>query len=88
MVVEDQLDGGVGRVGFIEPLEEADELARAVAVLDTGMNLAAQQIDPGQQAQRSVPLVFMVACEARVNPRLRRQIGGGVADRLDPSLPR
>ena len=47
MVVEEQFDGGIGGV---EPLEEADEFARAMAILDTGMHLAGQQIDPGQQA--------------------------------------
>ena len=34
MIVQDQLYRGIGRVGRIEPLEEADELARAVAVFD------------------------------------------------------
>ena len=50
MVVEEQFDGGIGGIGGVEPLEEADEFARAMAILDTGLHLAGQQIDPGQQA--------------------------------------
>ncbi len=53
MVVEDQLDGGLRGVGGVELLEEADELARAVAVLHAGVNPADEQVDPGQQL--SVP---------------------------------
>ncbi len=54
-----------------------------MAILDAGMHLAGQQIDPGQQAECAMALVLMVACKAGVNPRLRRQVGCGVADRLD-----
>ena len=57
-----------------------------MALLDTGMHLTGQQIDPGQQAQRAVTFVFMVASEAGMNAGLRRQIGCGVADRLDARL--
>ena len=54
MIVEDQLDRGVGRIGGIEKLEEFDELAAAMAVLDQGVNLAADKVDAGQQADRAV----------------------------------
>ncbi len=54
MVVEDHLDRGVGRVGGIELLEEADELARAVAILDAGMHLPGEQVDASQQTKRAV----------------------------------
>lgn len=47
VVVEDQLDGGVGGIGRIETLEEADELARPMAILDAGVHLAGQQVDAG-----------------------------------------
>src|ERR1700728_1586006 len=40
MIVQDQLYRGIGRVGRIEPLEKADEFARAVAVFDAGMYLS------------------------------------------------
>src|SRR5208337_3610364 len=48
MIVEDQLDRCVGRVGGIEELEELNEFAAAVAVLDEGVDLAGEQIDAGQ----------------------------------------
>jgi hypothetical protein len=34
-----QLDRGVGRIGGVEELEEFDEFAAAMAVLDQGMDL-------------------------------------------------
>jgi hypothetical protein len=45
-----------------------------------------QQIDAGQQADCAVALVLMIACEGRMHPGLRRQVGGGVCDRLDTGL--
>jgi hypothetical protein len=53
MVVEDQLDGGIGRVGGIEPLEEANELARPMAVLNRGVDLSRQRSIPASRL--SVP---------------------------------
>src|SRR5207344_549970 len=50
MIVEDQLDRGVGWIGGVEKLEEFDEFATAVAVLDEGVNRAGDEIDSGQQA--------------------------------------
>ena len=78
MIVEDDLDRRVGRVGSIELLEEADELARAVAVFDAGVNLSREQVDPRQQAQCPKPLVFVVARNARMLARYRRQVRRGV----------
>ena len=66
MVVEDQLDRGTGRIGGIEPLEESDELAGAVALLNRGVDLAGEQIDPGQQAERAMAFVLMIPREARM----------------------
>ena len=53
MIVEDQLDRSIGRISRIEKLEVFDELAAAVAILDQGMDLTGEQIDPGQQAERA-----------------------------------
>ena len=47
------------------------------------MDLPGQQIDAGQEADCPVSLVLTIACEGRMYPVLRRQIGGGVCDRLD-----
>ena len=86
MIVEDQLDRGVGRIGRIEQLEELDELAAAMAIPDQGVNLAGQQIDAGQQADRAVAFVFVIAREGRMHAGLGRQIGGRRCDRLDARL--
>ena len=51
VIVEDQPDGGVRRIGGIKLAEEGDELARAVSIFDTGMYATCQQVDPGQQAE-------------------------------------
>jgi len=51
MIVEDHFDRGMSRISGIEELEEFDEFATAMAVLDQGMDLAGQQVDPGQQAE-------------------------------------
>ena len=42
MIVEDQLDRRMGRIGSVEKLEEFDEFAAAVAVLDEGVDLAGE----------------------------------------------
>jgi len=47
MIVENQLDGGAGRIGGIKNLEEFDELSAAVAISDQGMNFPGEQINPG-----------------------------------------
>ena len=60
MIVEDQLDGGVGRIGGVAELEEFDEFTRAVAVLNDGVHVAGYQIDAGQQRHRPVGAVFMI----------------------------
>src|SRR5208337_4096220 len=45
MIVEDQLDRRVGRIGGVEKLEEFDEFAAAVAILDQSVNRAGEQVD-------------------------------------------
>ena len=86
MIVEDQLDCGLPWIGGVEQLEEFDEFAASVAILDQSVDLAGDEIDPGQQTDRAVPLVFMLAGKGRVHAGLRRQIGGGRGDRLDAWL--
>ena len=53
MIVEDQLDRRVGWIGGVEKLEEFDEFAAAVAILDQSVNRAGEQVDAGQQADRA-----------------------------------
>ena len=54
MVVENDLDRGVGRIGGIEQLEKFNEFAAAVAFLDEGVNVTGEQIDTGHQGQGAV----------------------------------
>jgi hypothetical protein len=77
MIVEDQLDRRMGRIGGVEELEEFDEFAASVAVLDEGVDLAGEQIDAGQQADRAVALVLVVAREGGMSARFGRQVRGG-----------
>ena len=48
MIVEGQLDRRMGWIGGVEKLEEFDEFAAAVAILDESVNLASEQVDAGQ----------------------------------------
>jgi hypothetical protein len=48
----------VGRIGIVEKLEEFDEFASAMANLDQRMDLAGDEVDTGQQADRAVALIF------------------------------
>src|SRR6201998_2062240 len=86
MVVEDQLDRGAGRIGGIEKLEEFDELATAVAIPDERVDLAGEQIDPGQQAERAMAFVLMIPREARMAAWYWRQIRCRRGDGLDSRL--
>ena len=86
MIVEDQLDRRVDRIGGIEELEEFDEFAAAMTLPDQGMNLAAEKVDAGQQAHRAVAFIFKLACEGGMHAGLGRQIRSGGCDRLDARL--
>jgi len=86
MIVEDQADRGMRRIGGVNQFEKVDELAAAVAVRDQGMNFTGNEIDPGQQANRAVALVFKLASEGRVHARLGWQVRGGRCNRLNAGL--
>ena len=86
MIIEDQLDRGSGRIGGVEKLEELNEFAAAVAILDQRVNPAGDKIDPSQQTDCAVALVFVLAGKGRVHAGLWRQIGGGSGNRLDAWL--
>lgn len=82
-ILSDQADNLRFEIVELEAFEEADELARAMAILDAGMHMAGERVDAGQQAQRAVALVLVVARERRMRAWPRRQVGRGVADRLN-----
>jgi hypothetical protein len=54
------LIAGWAGIGGIEKLEEFDELAAAMAILDQSVNLTGVQIDAGEQADRAITLIFMI----------------------------
>src|SRR5437588_4549686 len=83
MVVENDLDGGVGGVGVVEELEKLDEFATAVAFLDQGMDVTGEQIDTGHQGQGAVTLVLVIANHGRADAWQWRAIRRGRTDRLD-----
>jgi len=86
VIVEDQLDRCMSRIGGIEKIEEFDEFAAAEAILDQGVDLAGEQIDAGQQADGAVALVFIIAREGRMDAGFGRQIRCRRCDRLDTGL--
>jgi len=86
MIVEDQFDRGISRIGGIEKLQKLDEFTAAVAILDQGMDLAREQINPRQQAERAVTLVFIITREAGVYAGLGRQVRCRSGNRLDAGL--
>ena len=53
VIVEDQLNRGVGRIGGIEKLEEFDELSAAMAVSDESVTLPVSRSIPANRL--SVP---------------------------------
>ena len=83
MIVEDQLDRRMGRIGGVEQLEELDEFAAAVAIPDEGVNLTGQQIDAGQQADRAIALILVIAPEGRMPAGFRRQVRGRRSEGLN-----
>src|ERR1700704_2253889 len=86
MIVEDQLDRRIGRIGGVEELEEFVEFASAMTIPDQGMNLTADKVDTGQQADRAVAFIFKLTCEGRMRAGRGRQVGGGGCDGLDARL--
>src|SRR5712691_12412085 len=84
VVVENDLDCGVGGVGGVEELEKLDEFAAAVAFLDQGMDVTGEQIDPRHQSQGAVALILVIAHHGRAGAGKWRAIRRGGTDRLDP----
>src|SRR5205814_8146106 len=66
--------------------EDLDELSTAVAISDEGVDLAGEQINPSQQAERAMAFVFMIARKGGVDAGLGRQIRRRRCDGLDPRL--
>src|SRR6266508_60455 len=74
MIVEDQLDRRMSWIGRVEEREEFDELTAAVTILDQGMDFAGDKINPRQQAERAVALIFVIARDGRMHAGHGRQV--------------
>src|SRR5499433_2863395 len=86
LVVENDLNGGIGGVGRVKQLEELDEFAAAVAFLDQDMDVTGEEIDPCHQGQSAVALVFVIAHHSRAFARQGWAIRRDRRDRLDPGF--
>src|ERR1700680_4495737 len=86
MVVEDDFNGGVSRIGRVEELEKFNELPAAMALFDKGVDLTGQKIDAGHQGQGAVALVLVIPHYARAGAGKWRTIRCGRADRLNTRL--
>src|SRR5271167_4333333 len=58
----------------------------AVAVLDEGVDLAGEQIDAGQQADRAMTLVLVIARQGRMSAGCGRPVRGRRGDCLNAGL--
>lgn len=59
VVIEDPVHGRAGRDGFLDGVEEADELLMAMALHATADDLAIQHVEGGEQGRRAVALVVV-----------------------------
>src|SRR5215469_7500381 len=86
VVVENDLDRGVARIGGIEALEKFNEFAAAVAFLDQGMDVTGKQIETRHQGQGTVTFVLVIAHHGWAGAGQWRAIRRGRTDRLDPGF--
>ena len=53
-----------------------------MSILDKRMDLAGHEINPGQEAQRTMALILVITGEGRMNAEFRRQVRRRRTDRL------
>src|SRR5258708_20184282 len=87
MIVEDQMDRGVGRVRRIEELEELDELTAAGTISDQGVHLPRQQVNASKQPHRAVALGFRVPCTGCMHAGFSRPSARLLSAPFHPPLP-
>src|ERR1700730_6010644 len=86
MVVENNLDRGVGGVGGVKKLEKLNEFTAAVAFLDQSVDVTGEQIDTRHQGQGAVAFVLVITHDGRAGAGKRRATGRGRTDRLNPGF--
>jgi hypothetical protein len=69
VVVEDQLDGSVCRISCVEPLEEADELTRTMAILACSATSVSHQRSNSKQASSPISKISTVTLSSIPGPR-------------------
>ena len=69
---------------IVELLQEGDDLARTMSLLDAGVDHARQKVDAGQQ--RAMPDIFMVPRQTRMARRDGRQVRRRRSNRLHAGL--
>ena len=84
VVVEDHVDGLVGRHLALDAVEEADELLMAVALHVLPDDRAIEHVERGEERRRAVPFVIMGHGAGAA--LLHRQAGLGAVERLDLRL--
>src|SRR3984893_18584294 len=83
MVVENNLDRGVGGV---KKLKKLNEFTTAVAFLDQSVDVTGEQIDARHQGEGAVAFVLVITHDGRAGAGKRRAIRRGRTDRLDPGF--
>jgi hypothetical protein len=86
MIVQDHFDCGVCGIGGVEKLEKFNEFAAAMAIPDEAMNLPGEQINTGQETNRAMAFIFVIAREGRMRAGLGWQVWCRVGDRLNAGL--
>src|SRR5215211_5097264 len=84
VVVQDDVDGLVGRGLRLDGIEEADELLMPVALHVAAYDGAVEHVERGEQSRRAVPLVVMG--QGATSALLHRQARLGAVERLDLAL--
>src|SRR5450759_3118046 len=86
MIIQDDPDGAIRRVVWVEILEQGDEFAAAVPALNAGCDMALMQIQRRENRARSKALVLMIPAHAGMFSWYRGQVGRGVGDGLKARL--
>src|SRR6202045_3262629 len=86
MVVENNLDRGVGGVGGVKKLKKLNEFTTAVAFLDQSVDVTGEQFDARHQGEGAVAFVLVITHDGRAGAGKRRADRRGRTDRLNPGF--
>src|SRR6202023_1798518 len=86
MVVENNLDRGVGGIGGVKKLKKLNEFTTAVAVLDQSVDVTGEQVDARHQSEGAVAFVLVITHDGRAGAGKWRAIRRGRPPRLAPRV--